>query len=274
MSRRSPLVISIVPLAPIARSRRQQQRTWADLVAVTGGAAVCTLKLSTSGFSDVTSNYCAGTTVPLACAAASGGACKITKYYNQVTPGTDDLVMTTLAQMPAITFGGLNGLPIGTGVSANSTNIATGATAYTLAQPFSYSAVAIRTNAASAGGIASNNTVTPNFLFQTANDVRMGAGSNIDETAADNAWHSLQPVFNNTSSAFMVDGTANTALSVGTSAFTSQQLKLFRSTSGTSLDGSIAEFIVYASALSGTDSTALCHNENSATLGYNLGLSC
>src|SRR5690348_15562028 len=56
-----------------------------DLVATTGGAAVCTLRGSSTGFVDLAASYCAGTTPAAACAAASGGACRVSKVYNQVT---------------------------------------------------------------------------------------------------------------------------------------------------------------------------------------------
>lgn len=70
-----------------------------DLVASTGGAAVCTLRGSSSGKVDLAASYCAGTTPSAACAAASGGSCKVSKVYDQIG-ATGGFVQATLANMP------------------------------------------------------------------------------------------------------------------------------------------------------------------------------
>jgi hypothetical protein len=71
-----------------------------DLVASTGGAAVCTLRGSASGAVDQ-SGYCPGGLTPsAACAAASGGSCLVTKVYDQ-TGHSVDLLQATLSAMPS-----------------------------------------------------------------------------------------------------------------------------------------------------------------------------
>lgn len=96
----------------------------ADLVASTGGAAVCTLRGSTAGTVDLAASYCAGTTPSAACAAASGGSCKVSKLYDQV--GTNHWTQGTLSAMPTLTFSAVNGLPSMSFVRANSQTMSSG----------------------------------------------------------------------------------------------------------------------------------------------------
>jgi hypothetical protein len=128
----------------------------ADLVAVTGGAAVCTLKAATDGTADMVGSYCAGTTVPLACAAASGGSCNVTKLYDQV--GTSHLTQATLAAMPAFVTGSVTGLasnrPAMQFSGAQSLGAASGGTT---TQPLSFSSVAERIGTANGGVIGGIN---------------------------------------------------------------------------------------------------------------------
>src|ERR1700732_3971891 len=77
--------------------------SFADLVATGNGAVVCTLKALTTGFVNLTSSACAGQTPAAACAAANGGACSVTKLYDQTGTG-NNVVQATLANMPALTF--------------------------------------------------------------------------------------------------------------------------------------------------------------------------
>ncbi len=79
-----------------------------DVVLTSGGAAACTIKAATNGFADLTGTYCAGSVnLPTACAAG----CSVSKMYNQISPGTCDVVQATLASMPALL---LNSTPTGT----------------------------------------------------------------------------------------------------------------------------------------------------------------
>ena len=64
-----------------------------DLVSSSAPTVVlCTLRAAATGFADL-SAYCPGALTPAAtCAAATGGTCNISKAYNQVAPGTNDVV--------------------------------------------------------------------------------------------------------------------------------------------------------------------------------------
>ena len=82
-----------------------------DLVAVTGGAAVCTLRGLASGAVDQ-SAYCPGTLSPAAaCADASGESCKISQVYDQTGHG-HAWTQTTLATMPPLVFSGIETNPV------------------------------------------------------------------------------------------------------------------------------------------------------------------
>ena len=101
----------------------------ADLVdSSTGLTPVCTLRVATTGFADVTKAYCGGQTPANACAAAAGGGCKITKLYDQ-PGGSTGFLQATPANMPAITFNDINGLPaINCGNGSSNFNLQTSTT--------------------------------------------------------------------------------------------------------------------------------------------------
>jgi hypothetical protein len=79
-----------------------------DVVITSTGVVACTIRVATTGFADLSGAYCAGSTT-LATACAAG--CSVTKMYNQVSPGTCDVVQATLASMPLLL---LNSTPTGT----------------------------------------------------------------------------------------------------------------------------------------------------------------
>jgi hypothetical protein len=56
--------------------------------------------------------------------AATGGVCNVSKLYDQV--GGNHWVQTTAAKQPALTFSGLNSLPVMSFTRANGTILVTG----------------------------------------------------------------------------------------------------------------------------------------------------
>lgn len=204
-----------------------------DLVAVTGGAAVCTLRGTTSGTVDL-SAYCPGSLTPsAACAAASGGSCVISKVYDQA--GTNHYLAPTLATSPPIVFSALNGLP-GISCGNGSTNLQFQTTnAITQAQPNSMSVVVERTSASNAGGVYGGLTSLTNESLNgtaSANTLSMNAGSPVNISATDNAFHRINFVFNSTTSAYQIDAVDTSPVTAGTNGFSALKIGICRSGGG------------------------------------------
>lgn len=240
-----------------------------DLVAVTGGAVVCTLRVAISGFVDQTGSYCAGTTPAAACAAASGGSCKVTVIYDQTSHNNQQQV--TLAAMPALTFNALGVLPCFTSAAAQELSDTTGA-ALTQTQPFTHTAVSDRT-----GGTAGNSRITSisggsvSFGYRTGvNLAGIVAGSTLTATVSDSAFHGLVGVFNNTSSSLVVDGVA-TSGTAGATGYSANTFSVLADGGGTSssLTGVVCEFGLWPTGFSATQYGNMNTNMHSATSGYN-----
>jgi hypothetical protein len=242
----------------------------ADLVAVTGGGAVCTLKAATDGTADLVGTYCSATTVPLACAAASGGSCKISKLYDQ-TGGGKDASQGTLATMPALVFGPVTGLAANRPamVFANAQFLVT-SVAPVIVQPLTMSSVAIRTSGTTdVGMMASDNGNEPEMILQAATVATVFAGAVVSSSQTNNAWHSFHGVFNSASTASLVnvDGVSGSPGNAGSGNFTAaHQLRIGRDSfaaSGSWWVGNINEAGIWASALSGANMTSLSSNQHS-----------
>ena len=235
-----------------------------DLVAVTGGAAVCTLRATASGFVDLAASYCAGTTPAAACAAASGGSCKVSKVYDQ-TGGGYHPVQATLASMPALTFSAVGGLPCTTYAGAQSL---VSASSFSGTQPQTYSAVALRSTV-QFGGIVGLDVSGHVGLFGTGTtDTWAGyAGSVASFTATDNAYHAVQFIINGASSASYLDGSSTTGLTAGSQSSGSFSFGL---QNGAFFAGSICEGGWWDNnAFSLGNQSAMNANQHSSTSGYN-----
>ncbi len=232
----------------------------------TGTVSICTLRVATNGFADLSGSYCTGSTTPaVACAAAAGGACAISKAYDQ-TGHSNDATNATAAQMPALTFSALNSCPGMTFTSASTSRL--NITAVTAAQPFSMTGLAIRTaNFTTLQGILSSNGTTIDLEFSTTtNNARIEAPSVIAATVSNSAFHALIGVFNNASSSFVVDGAATTG-TVGTNAFSAQAARIGRDSAGASLDGSVIEAGLWPSGFNATQYGNMNTNMHSPTSG-------
>lgn len=244
-----------------------------DLVAVTGGAAVCTLRVATTGFVDLAASYCAGTTPSAACAAASGGSCKVTKVYDQTGNG-NHFTNVTLASMPALTFNALGGLPGLTYAVGNSTFLATGNV--TASFPFSESGVITRTSNTAAVNCllcTSTGTAIEFGLQNSANTaLLLNNTGTITATANDSTFHAMQGVTAGTggaSSVLMVDGTATTG-TTSNNPIMAVPVRLGRGNSCCSLTGTIMEGGIWSSTtFAAGDRTNINNNQHGATSGYN-----
>lgn len=222
-----------------------------DLVAVTGGAAVCTLRGSSSGAVNL-SAYCPGSLTPsAACAAASGGSCLVSKAYNQINPGTDDVVSGgTLSQNPALTFSGLNSLPGMVCSSGAASRLLSGN--ITQAQPISLATVAVRTTVSSGAFIGSNTGSTITGLQGGSSNAWsvLSGGTGPTQAATDSSYHAGQALLSGASSSITIDGAAPTGASAGTGGWAATPISLCRA-NGVSLPGTIME-----SAVVGSDKSA------------------
>jgi hypothetical protein len=189
-----------------------------DLVAVTGGAAVCTLRGSSTGFVDLAASYCAGTTPAAACAAAAGGSCRVSKLYDQTGNGLHPL-QATLANMSDLAFSALNGLPALTFAGVSQAMVTAGSITST-GEPFAISRVSNRTGAFTAFGIVLGTADTPGtspvevgYTSATNTVYQYNNHSVPTATASDSAFHAIQDTFNNAggTSAFYIDGTSTSA---------------------------------------------------------------
>lgn len=243
--------------------------TLCDIVATTGGAAVCTLRGTASGFVDLAGSYCAGTTPAAACAAASGGSCRVTKAYNQITPGTADVVNATLSEMPPLVFSTLNGLPAFTCASANTSRLLSSSTV-TLAQPITYGTVARAVGTNTSAFIGSNST-PPGLdgggganIWQLTSD----AVNILTQAATDNDFHFGMGLLTTSPNSFIsIDGAAATTGNAGTNGYSAANISICRA-NGDSQNAEIMESMIWSSAANtSTNITAVNDNAHS-TNGY------
>jgi hypothetical protein len=243
-----------------------------DLVAVTGGAAVCTLRGSSSGLVDLTA-YCPGTTTPpAACAAASGGSCKVTKMYDQTGSG-NPITNATLATMPTITFAAQNGLPSVNFLNANSTVLATASQIPGLTQPFTVSWVGKKTATTGFEGMFGFgvseyfNTANTTYLFDGTSSatVSITEGSNV----------TVMDLFNSpasaATSAIYVNGTAlSTTLAIlGASDSTGNPWPVGCGNGCSDfVSANVYEIMIWTGNQS-ANASALSTEQRNATYGYN-----
>lgn len=243
-----------------------------DLVAnASPTVVICTLRGTTTGKVDLT--LCAdGVTVPATvCGALPGGVCNVSKAYNQVAPGTNDVTNATAASQPKLTFSALGGLPGMTCTNGAGSTLTTTGT-ITQNAPYSILAVSTRTpSSATEGGIfGESGGGSTTFEYPTvANSVSYRAGVSLNTvTASDAAFHSLIAVApSGTNSTVVVDGSGTTAPPVGTNITVA--MRLCRSANTTaSLNGTIMEAGLWNSAFNSTVYGNVNTNQHGAN-GYN-----
>lgn len=208
---------------------------------------------ASDGSVDTTINILADGSLDVATISGLGYAVKVKKLYDQ-TGGGRHMTQATLSKMPTLTLSGLGSLPIMTGTSAASSNLALPAYPST-SNPFTFSLVAKNTSSAT-GSCAVN---TSGLLFGcplSADKFRLfdtnGATALFEATALDNVWHAVQGIDAGTTvngSNVYVDGvsTPGTLLAISI-----VDVQLFGEDSLGHFDGSICEFGIWPSALTVT----------------------
>lgn len=149
--------------------------------------------------------------------------------------------------------------------TAASSQLLTAATpTVTQAQPITMSIVYIR--GANTGDVSFLGG-TLGFLIPTG-QIQMFAGSSAFVTAANGSWHAAQLVFNTTSSAGYVDGSATTSLSVGSGSPSGLTIGIGNAAVSANLDGSLAELGYWPSGFNATQAGNMNTNQHGAN-GYN-----
>jgi hypothetical protein len=236
---------------------------------------ICTLHGTTSGFVDLSTAGCGGTTPAAKRAATSTTKCNVSKAYDQTGNG-NDVSEATAAVQPFLTFGAINSLPVMT-CTAGSCVMLSGIS-FTQAQPFVITVVGNKQSSLTAQQpfIAASTTSNINVFGGngSVNQWGLSAGLSGGITGVnDNAWHGATALFSGSGShcAINIDGTNNTGIAVnncGTNAFSAEHIDIFRAPGSLQLAGSIAEAMIVGGTASTGDLTNEFNNQNSSN-GYN-----
>jgi hypothetical protein len=236
---------------------------------------ICTLHDTPSGFVDLSTAGCGGTTPAAKCAATSTTFCNVSQVYGQIG-GIGNATNATAAGQPVLVFSGLGGLPV-MKCTAASCILSTSGT-ITLAQPFVMSAVYIRNPTSTATGqIVGGGTSTTSLDSSSSGAANRFAcaasGGGGSAAATDAVWHGGIALFNTTTASIIsADGSNNASQNCGTGGLSAEAIRLFRGAGGINqMDGSIAEAMVIGSTASASDFTNWFNNANGSN-GYNGGL--
>lgn len=239
----------------------------------------CTGKSDINGNLDLTTTGCAGSNLPTWCAASSG-SCFVTTLYDQ-SGGTNcggsacDMVQATTANQPPLIFNCVNtSLPCADfttyPVSLGVTTGLSGAVPWSVASVNFLNSGAAATNCNANGCVVFISDPAGNYdVWEYFNSYQWcvadhttgncGTGTGV----TDNTWHNSQAVINGTTLGGLFDGSSY-PMSGGTTQVLAFQNDMHIGsdvTFGAQMTGRITEVIVYHAAQSGTDQTAVCHNE-------------
>lgn len=228
---------------------------------------ICTLRVLTTGFVDLTGTYCTGGVTPATkCAAATGAVCNVSQVYDQ-TGNSRHFTQTTAANQPVLAFSALNSLPAMV-CNGSTTIIAT--PNITQSQPFSAASVWVRATGTSAGsaiGAGSGGIITLG-ASAGANTASIGGASVviIPGSTADGSYHYLVGAWNSTSSAYNIDGTDATSQNFGTGAFSGNTFRIC-SNGAAFINGRVTEGALWPSDTTPTQRGDLNTNARSSS-GY------
>jgi hypothetical protein len=234
---------------------------------------LCTLHGTPSGFVDLSTAGCGGTTPAALCAARTGGVCNILTAHDQSGSGLfGDFTQTTAADQPFLTFSALNGLP---SITCTTTVqcILSSTVAGTLAPPFSISAVGVHGNSTVPGPILAAGTSTTEMAWNGLNPSTLTCegSSGIVGTSSDTAFQGMTCQYG-TSASVNINGASVATGSTGTGGFSAEALRIFRSQGGIHQgQGQILELMINAAQTTSTDLNNLFVNMNGPN-GYNGGL--
>ncbi len=141
----------------------------------------------------------------------------------------------------------------------------TNGSASTIAQPFTFSAVANRTGSISTSGGILNFVGASWVAFSdgVANQITANSGTSITVTAADSSFHAIQYIGNSTSSDLYIDGSSNVANSGTNSLGSNVSMNIGRQTFGPLLTGYYCEGGVWPTGFNGTQKSNMNSNQRS-----------
>lgn len=185
----------------------------------------------------------------------------VSTIYDQTGNGFNAVAGSSLGPVYVSTGGTSAGLPWMAETGANDNAVVLGGT---VAQPFTLSAVVLRTVAAgSPPGQAVIGNNGPNYTgmyFDTGANTLVGyAGTfTTDITAADGAWHTSDLVFSGSASSWTVDSVPHTGLAIGANPLAANTgVGQTYGNSNSGIVGGLTEFGILPSALSSGNLTAL-----------------
>lgn len=236
----------------------------------TGTVSICTLRGSSTGFVDLTGSYCVGSTTPaVACAAAAGGSCIVSKIYNQTNPGTNDLTQASASSMMPIVFNDVNGLP---SIGCGSGGVVFTATSGTFTTTnFSLSVATNRTGSftTAASSFGGNGAAYLGHGGATNTVAIYNLSSVVTQAGNDSTWHGLQGTFSSTaaSDALNVDGSDFTSLSAGTGGLSAVTLRTCRANG--QLQGKLLEIGFWPTTSFNATQRGNLYGNMHGTSGYN-----
>lgn len=244
-----------------------------DLVAVTGGAAVGTLRVKTNGYVDLTAYFAGSVTPAAACAAASGGSCLVSKIYDHLgsancTGSCDLTVSPGGTTRPPIAFSGattsLNSLPCVNTASGTQSLVGAG-TITSTAAPYSFTIVG-KILSANNGRMFVSGALQGGILDNSANLVRMFAGSSLNATADDTKFQTFIGIANTTTTGVMAIDGASTTGTTGTTTINSN-IAIGADSSGANTSSiAFCEGGIWSGALNVTNTNS---NMRNPTSGWN-----
>lgn len=234
---------------------------------------ICTLRVATTGFADLTGTYCTGSVTPTAkCAAATGGVCNVKQAYDQSGAG-NNATNSTAASQPVLTFSGANSLPGMTCAQASGTLLLTAAS-FTPSLPYTFAGVAKRTASPTIAGALAGFVTTPNRLgFSNASGTIAGTLDDVTVltvgSQTENAFHALQYVADTSPNAVIASDGTEVSGNSGAGTPSAKQFRVCRYSPGGSLTGVLMEVGWWATTgFSGGQRTSMNGNMHGAN-GYN-----
>ena len=193
----------------------------------------------------------------------AGGSSLFIKTLYDGSGFGNHLTQTTQANQPAYTPNAIGSLPSIDTTTAGAMGFATAGNWTSVSQPFTLGWVGKRTSNLGQGDVflCNGTQLVQNSYTSSNNTVTLFAGSSPTATASDNAFHSIQMVYNGASSDINVDGSVNT-VSPGTNAIGGAVMQWPRTGTQQAL-GHFLEGYFYFFGFSSTQSSNVSSNQHS-----------
>ena len=236
--------------------------------------ATCTLTAASTGFADLTSSLCSGSTQTIVqfCNATTCGVDKAFDQTGNGNHGTIGTPGTFSTLMPIMAFSSPNSGSLPVMNCTGATSCAVNSANFTRAQPYTVSGVYIRNGGATTSGmvLGASNVLVSVGPATTSGNAAVNAGTQQAASAAETTWHSIQGVIQGSGNAcaINIDGSDTASLACGTNALSASAIRTHRNNAGAQLNGYIAEAAWFNSAKNATARGNLSTNQHGSS-GYN-----